>query len=110
MNQTVMLEQLRFPDFNKNIKIYRHKMIVFNTNCRYDVILGGGFLQKMVININYTEGHIEWLDGKLPLRNTYEFQKEDMNLLVDTLYAQEDEEWFGDDFVESLATTILDAT
>ena len=36
--------------------------------------------------------------------------KEDMNLLVDTLYAQEDKEWFGDEFMESLATTILDAT
>ena len=33
-----------------------------------------------------------------------------MGLLVDTLYAQEEEEWFGDDFMESLATTILDAT
>ena len=26
------------------------------------------------------------------------------------LYAQEYKEWFGDDFMESLATTILDAT
>ena len=33
-----------------------------------------------------------------------------MSLLVDMLYAQEDEEWFGDEFMELLATTILDAT
>ena len=33
-----------------------------------------------------------------------------MNLLVDTLYSKEDKEWFGDGFMESLATTILDAT
>ena len=33
-----------------------------------------------------------------------------MSLLVDTLYAQEDKEWFGEDFMESLATTRLDAT
>ena len=33
-----------------------------------------------------------------------------MNLLVDMMYEQEDKEWFGDDFMESLATTILDAT
>ena len=44
------------------------------------------------------------------MRNAYEFQKEDMSLLVDTQFAQEDKKWFGDDFVESLATTILDAT
>ena len=33
-----------------------------------------------------------------------------MSFIVDNLYAHEDEEWFGDDFMESLATTILDAT
>ena len=83
---------------------------MFDSNCCYDVILGGDFLQKTGININYTECQIEWLDGQLPLRNAHELHKEDKSLLVDTLYAQEDEEWFGDDFIKSLATTILDAT
>ena len=82
---------------------------MFDSNC-HDVILGGDFLQKTGININYTESQIEWLDAQLPLRNAQEFHKEDMNLLVDTLYAQEDKEWFGDEFMELLATTILDAT
>ena len=85
-------------------------MIVFDSNCHYDVILGGDFLQKTGININYTECHIEWLNGQLPLRNAHEFQKEDKILPVNTLYAQEDKELFGDDFMESIATTILDAT
>ena len=74
-NQTVTLEQLHFPDFNKNIKIEQHKMILFDLNCHYDVILGGDFLQKTGININYTECQIEWLDGKLPLINAHEFHK-----------------------------------
>ena len=85
-------------------------MIVFDSNCRYDVILGGDFLQKTGININYSDYQIEWLDGQLPMRKAHEFHKEDMSLLVDTLYAQEDKEWFRDDFMESLATIILDAT
>ena len=79
---------------------------MFNLNCCYDVILGGDFLQKTGININYTECQIKWLDGQLPLRNAHEFHKEDNSLLVDMLYAHEDEEWFGDDFEESLTTTI----
>ena len=83
-----MLEQLRFPEFNKNIKIEQHEINVFDSNCCYDIILGGDFLQKTGININYTECQIEWLDAQLPLRNAREFHKEDMNLLVDTLYAQ----------------------
>ena len=43
-------------------------------------------------------------------RNAQEFHKDDIILLVDILYAQEDKEWFGDNFMESLAMTILDAT
>ena len=72
-------------------------MIVFDSNCCYDIILGGEFLQKTGIKINYTECQIEWLDGQLPLGNANEFHKEDKSLLFHTLYAQEDEEWFGDE-------------
>ena len=50
-------------------------MIVFDSNCRYDVILGGDLLQKTGININYTECQIEWLDAQLPLRNAQDFHK-----------------------------------
>ena len=85
-------------------------MIMFDSNCQYDGILGGDFLQKAGTNINDTECQMEWCNGQLPLRIAHEFHKEDMSLLVDMLYAQEDKEWFGDDFMESLATTILDAT
>ena len=67
-------------------------MILFYSNCCYDVILRGDFLQKMGININYTECQIECLDAQLPLRNAQEFHKEDMSLFVDTLYAQEDKD------------------
>ena len=106
LNQTVSLEQLCSPKFNKNIKVEGHEMIMFNSNCCYDVNLGGDFLQTAGININYTECQIKWLDWQLPLRNAHEFHKEDKIFLVDSLYAQEEEKWFGDDFMELLATTI----
>ena len=105
-----MLEQLCFPELNKNIKIEQHEMIVFDLNCRYDIILGGDFLQKTGININYTECQIAWLNGQLPLRNAHEFHTEAKSLLANPKYAQEDKKWFGDDFMESLATTKLDPT
>ena len=44
LNQTVTLEQLCFPEFNKNIKIDQHEMIIFDANFCYDVILGKDFL------------------------------------------------------------------
>ena len=42
-NQMVMLEQLCFPDFNKDIKIEQHEMIMFDSSCWYDIILGRDF-------------------------------------------------------------------
>ena len=51
LNQMVTLEQLCFPEFNKNIKIEWHEMVKFNSSCWYDIILGGDFLQKAGINI-----------------------------------------------------------
>ena len=86
----VTLEQLRFIKFNKNIKIEKHEMIVFDLNCCYDVILGGEFLQKTGININYIECQIECLDGQLPLRNAHGFHKEEKSLLVNMMYAQKE--------------------
>ena len=48
--------------------------------------------------------------SQIPLRNAHEFHKEDKSFLVDMLYSQDDKEWFGDNFMELIATTILDAT
>ena len=32
LNQMVNLETLRFPEFNKNIKVEQHEMIMFNSS------------------------------------------------------------------------------
>ena len=84
-------------------------MIVFDSSCQCDIILGGDFLQKADIKINYTECQVEWINRQLPLQKVYQLHKEDKNFLFYTMYVQEEEEWFGDNFMESLATTILDA-
>ena len=85
-------------------------MVEFNSSCQYDIILGGDFLQKAGININYAESQVEWLNGHLPLQKTHEFYKGDKTFLLERLYIQKEEEWFGDDFMEPFTTTILDAT
>ena len=89
LNQTIMLEQLHFTGFNKKIKVEWNEMVLFNSSCWYEIIMGGEFLQKAGININYAKSQVEWLDGHLPLQNSYEFYKEEQNFLVYMLYAQE---------------------
>ena len=73
-------------------------MSVFDSPCRYDVILGGDFLLKSGINFNYEHAWLEWHDGQLPFRDPAEFYEDEKNMLIDCLKAQEEEEGFGGDY------------
>ena len=108
-NKIVKIKQLHFPEVNKNMDAEQHKMIVFNSNCQYDDFLEVYFLQKAGININYVNSQIEWLNGHLPLQDPNLCYDDNKNLLANCLLTQEEEEWFGDNFMELFSTTILDA-
>jgi hypothetical protein len=41
-----MLLQIKLPEFSRNRTIDSHKALVFNSPCRYDVILGADFLRS----------------------------------------------------------------
>ena len=44
---------MRLPTFDKNRNIDEHNFIVFDQPCNYDIILGGDFLRKIGMNLNY---------------------------------------------------------
>jgi len=41
--------------------------MVFDQQCNYDVILGGGFLRKIGMNLHYNVLTIEWLENIAPM-------------------------------------------
>ena len=43
--EMVTMIDFRLPDFDKNIIIEEHKVLVFDTSYRYDIILGTDFLR-----------------------------------------------------------------
>ncbi len=45
------------------------KALVFDGQCKYDVIFGANFLSKTGIDIKYSSGIIEWFDNELPMRD-----------------------------------------
>jgi hypothetical protein len=47
----VVMRNLRLPELDENCIIDRKKALVFNGQCKYDVILGADFLSKSGINI-----------------------------------------------------------
>ena len=47
----VLLKNLRLPEFDKSRNIENQRALVFNANCRYDVILGNDFINRVGIDI-----------------------------------------------------------
>ena len=64
---TVRMEGLKLPAFDKHRVIESHEFHVFESDCRYDVILGGDFLEKIGMNLLYETLEIEWLGNLMPM-------------------------------------------
>ena len=62
------IEGLRLLSFGKNrIIVDNHEFLLFEADCRYDVILGGDFLAKVGMNLDYKELEVEWLGNAIPI-------------------------------------------
>jgi hypothetical protein len=105
------MRDIRFPELEKNRRITGTKVFIFDSPCHYDVIVLGNDLldQAGSIDILYSKGVVDWLGNQIPMWDNRNFHPSDLTALVDALYAQEDEEFFGDDFLDAYATPIMDA-
>ena len=52
---SVSIKGLCLPAFDKNRIIDEHNVMVIDQPCNYDMILGGDFLRKIGMNLNYKE-------------------------------------------------------
>jgi hypothetical protein len=67
MQEVVTMQNIRLPEFDKNRRINKQKVQVFdNNNFKYNIILGTNFLSKTGIKLNYSEGNMEWFDCSIP--------------------------------------------
>jgi hypothetical protein len=62
----VVMRKVRLPEFDKNCVVEEQKAVVFDGQCKYDIIFGADFLSKTGIDIKYSSGIIEWFNNKLP--------------------------------------------
>ena len=63
----VLLKNLRLPEFDKNRNIENQRALVFNADCRYDVILGNDFINRVGIDIRGSNETVEWLGNVIPM-------------------------------------------
>ncbi len=110
MQEVVTMRDLRLPEFNKNRRINQQKVLVFdNNNVKYDIILATNFLSKTGIKLNYSEGNMEWFDCSIPLRPPGGLDSKNFDAMEDMFHIQVEDEIFGEDWLECLATEVLDA-
>ena len=65
---------IRLPEFDRSLVIDKHDFLIFNAECKYDMILGSNFLAAYGINLNYKNLEVEWFGNVLPM-NTASFTK-----------------------------------
>ena len=110
VDEVVHLRDLRLPEFDKNRCVDETKALVFKGKCRYDVILGADFLGKTGIIINHEKNVCEWLGLTVPMRHANDLMEEDFHAMAESFLVQQEDEDFGEDWLENYATSpVLDA-
>ena len=105
----VMLKGLRLPEFDKSRNIEEQRALVFDAPCRYDVILGNDFINKVRIDIKGSNATVEWLGNSIPMRAPpTPGGEDDFNAYAESLYIEIENDWLGFDPYESYASQILD--
>ena len=104
---TVQMRGMHFPAFDKHRVIAEHHFHVFESDCRYDIILGGDFLEKIGMNLLYQSLEIEWLGNILPMETIN--KPDQVATHVEQYLAQVELDSMGVDLDSYLSASILDA-
>ena len=108
--QMVTLRDVRLPEFDKNRRISQQRALIFdNDNCKYDIIMGTDFLSKTGVKLDYSTGEMSWFDDVIPMRPSHGLTSSDFDAMEDQYFIQLEDEVFGEDWLQSFATEILDA-
>ena len=94
----------------KTEKFDEQKALILDaSHCRYDIIFGNDFMAKAGIVFNYEAREMSWLGILVPMR-TRDTNNDNYDAMVGTYLTQEEDEYMGDDWLDSYATSqILDA-
>ena len=93
----VVLRDIRLLEFNKNRRINEQKALVFDQPCRYDIIAGADFLDKIGIDFLYSTKEVKWFDDTIPFRNPLELDAIAYHAMIESYRIQEEDDEFGKD-------------
>ena len=107
----VYIKGLRLPELDKSRTVEGQRALVFDADCRYDVILGNDFINRVGIDILGSNGTVEWLGNSIPMRSppTITQAEEDFNALFESYLIEMENDHFGFEPLDNYASKILDA-
>ena len=73
-NRKVYLRDLVLPEFDKTKRIDGLETFVFDSPCRYDMILGRDFLGRTGIGLDFANGTIKWLNETVAMKDEFHFR------------------------------------
>ena len=76
---------------------------MFDTSCKYDVILGTDFITKIGMDIKYSTDEMEWYGNTLPMREPWKLDSKKYLNMADLFLIQSEEEIFGKNWLERYA-------
>jgi hypothetical protein len=93
------MRKVRLPELDKNCVVEEQKALIFDGQCKYNVIFGADFLSKTGIAIKYSSGIIEWFDNKLAMCNPRHLDDKEYLAMAEVLEVQcEAKQLFGMDW------------
>ena len=102
-NRMVHLRNIKLPEFDKNRKVSEQKALIFNNECRYDIIFGADFLTKIGMVLDYRTGKMNWYGNSIKMREPWGLTNQEFLHMVDSFFIQEEEDMFGEDWLDSYA-------
>ena len=109
-DKMIHLRDIKLPEFDKNRTVDELKALIFEKDCRYDIILGADFLSKSGMNINYSNGTMEWFENIIQMREPHVLDNKEFLAMADSIEIQTEFENVCGDWHESyLSAPILDA-
>ena len=107
----LLLQNIRLPELDKNRIVNNQTALVFDSDFRYDVIIGSDLLKKAGIYIKRSTGRVECFGKNIPLCEAprVETYEEDFKTFIDDYLSQMEDEQFGGDIYDKYAASILDA-
>ena len=79
-SKIITLRNIKLPEFDKNCRIEDTKALIFDNECKYDIIFGADFLSWIGLIINYRQCIMDWYGNTLPMPEPWDLSNKKLSI------------------------------